>query len=145
MNDERLRMVAEAKTLIPMRDTLDKYIPLFLILHAGNLARLPKTDVLNDLSAREPELLHNVLIDDKDLGEMRWELYQIQKKMRAYYDFAEEFIAFWEEHFHLRKEQEDEWEKIRIEITDGRAFIRNMGRGLVRDLSEHHSLAEGGF
>ncbi|KAH0284424.1 hypothetical protein M436DRAFT_61775 [Aureobasidium namibiae CBS 147.97] len=119
MEDERLRMVAEARTLVARRDVLHTSIMLMQMFHALDVAGLPKTDVLTDLSAEQLHRLNEVLRDDGDLGRMTWELYQIHKRMRACYDFAEELMSFREEHFHLRKEQEDTWNKMTNAIVAG--------------------------
>lgn len=131
MNEKRHRMVAEASTLLARRDVLHREITSMQLLYAMNLIGLPKTDVSTEWSAEELRQLAEVLKIDKQLGEMTWELYQTQKRMSAFYDFVEELWAFREEHFHLRKEQEDTWSRVMIAIANGRTCIRNMGRDLL--------------
>jgi len=142
MEDERLRMVAEARTLVARRNVLHTSIMLMQIFHALDLAGLPDTEVLTDLSVEQLQRLNEVLKDDGDLGRMTWELYQIHKRMRACYGFAEELMSFREEHFHLQKEQEDAWSKMTIAIAAGRTSIRNMGREMFKGLHRGQHLAE---
>ena len=112
------------------------------IFHALDLAGLPDTEVLTDLSVEQLQRLNEVLKDDGDLGRMTWELYQIHNRMRACYDSAEELMSFREEHFHLQKEQEDAWSKMTIAIAAGRTSIRNMGREMFKGLHRGQHLAE---
>jgi hypothetical protein len=51
------------------------------------LTKLPKTDILNELSTRELRSLKKAMEFDKKLGELTWELYQVHKQIRARCDF----------------------------------------------------------
>ena len=79
---------------------------------------------------------------DKILGESMLELYQIQKKMRAYCDLVEELMHLEMEHFVIHKQKEDQWRRARIAIAIERRSIRNMGPELLKILHFQMAMAE---
>jgi hypothetical protein len=144
MDDQRLKMVAELKALIPRRDTLKRAILFRQSRYTWWLTRLPKTDFLNEISASRlySVRLTNVMKHDKILGESMLELYQIQKKMRAYCDLVEELMHLEMEHFVIHKQKEDQWRRARIAIAIERRSIRNMGPELLKILHFQMAMAE---
>ena len=136
MYDERLRMFAEIKSSsysYARLNTVVKscYQDICFILR---LADIPRTDFLNELSAAHLETLNQVLEHDEQKGAMMWELYQLQKKMRAYYDVVEETMAFREEHFVMDKREEDGSRIAGDRLAYCRSWIRNMAPKLLNDL-----------
>lgn len=99
-----------------------------------DLARIPETDALNELSAAHLETLNRVLEYDKQRGAAMWILYQLQKKMRAYYDLIEETMAFREEHFVMDEREENGSRIAGDRLVYCRSWIRIMGPKLLKDL-----------
>lgn len=129
-------MTAELDTLYPRRKRLREAILFRQTSYTGYLTRLPKTDVLNELSDSKLRSLNKVMRHDKILGELMCELYQVQNKMRVYCDTLEETMNFQEEHFVIRKQQEDGWRRLRIAIAAERGSIRKLGPKLLKNLQK---------
>ena len=142
MQDERLKMVDEIKALAPRRAVLIEAIKSNQHFYTRSLKRLPRTDVLNELSTEEIKLLNRALTRDRKIGKMMWELYEIQKKMRLYCDISEKLVCFREQHFFMHKRRKDACRRLEIAIAAERGSIRNRGRDLLETHSRSTALTE---
>lgn len=75
-------------------------------------------------------------------GDLMWELYQIQRRLRAFCDFVKELINFQEEYFIPHKQQENKWRRVRIAIAVERRSIRETGAQLRKSLRFQMAMAE---
>lgn len=127
-------MSAEIEALAWTCGTLVTEITTHHTHYVDNLSRLPKTGVLNELSAGQFETLDQIMKHDKKRAERMWELYQHLQDLRAYYDFLGRVMAFREKHFTMDEQEEHGSRQARIRVADSRSFIRKMGPQLLEKL-----------
>ncbi|KEQ62425.1 uncharacterized protein M437DRAFT_66293 [Aureobasidium melanogenum CBS 110374] len=97
-----------------------------------NIKRIPSTIDLGQLSADQLELLRRALDQENKAGEATWKVYEIQKKMCAAYDAAEELIIFREEHFILQESEQQYLDKGKTAIASRRSECRKVGLKFMR-------------